>query len=473
MNNTYQQIVESTAAGLLALDGEILTILDINRAACRILSRSPQELVGSKITTLFPDAEDWKSNLRHAADHPEVFYQTVLTLPSGKHTRIRYSLTPLICDSVYLCTLLPGEPVGEKSDLLERLIGMSPDPLFMMDEELRFLYFFWGRGSEFGIDTPTLIGKTVHEYLSPVSAEKEILRYHEVLSTRKPVQYRSRVRINGKALVYSTRLSPVLDAEGKVQVILGISRDITEQEKEKREANQLEKEIDYRKDFVMTAAHELRTPLQPILGYLHLLLDDPEYFGLTAETGKMLRTCLDNVERERHIVDRMLELSLLYAEKISINPTDVSLKPLVADIVRMGEYDHTAEIAIDIPEGVHLVADRDCLYTVLECLISNAVRFNNPPRHVGVHYQMDGGYHVISVKDDGIGISSSALHAIFEPFHLADAEKLSRQYNRIGLALSIARKYITLHGGTINVESTVGAGSTFSVRIPVEVPYGL
>jgi signal transduction histidine kinase len=268
-------------------------------------------------------------------------------------------------------------------------------------------------------------------------------------------------------------LSPLLDAEGRVRLILGISRDITEQEKEKREANQLEKEIDYRKDFVMTAAHELRTPLQPILGYLHLLLDDPEYFSLTAETGKMLRTCLDNVERERHIVDRMLELSLLYAEKISINPTDVALKPLVLDIVRMGEYDHHAEIAMDIPEGVHLVADRDCLYTVLECLISNAIRFNNPPRHVGIRYQMDGSFHAISVEDDGIGISPSALQAIFEPFHLADAEKLSRPYNRIGLALSIARKYINLHGGTIDVESTVGEGSTFTVRIPPEVPYGL
>ncbi|MDD1679357.1 MAG: HAMP domain-containing histidine kinase, partial [Methanomicrobiales archaeon] len=285
--------------------------------------------------------------------------------------------------------------------------------------------------------------------------------------------YHSRIRINGSVLLFSTKLFPLLDKDGKVQFILGMSRDITEQEKEKREATQLEKEIDYRKDFVMTAAHELRTPLQPILGYLHLLLDDPEYFGLTAETGKMLRTCLDNVERERYIVDRMLELSLLYAEKISINPTDVQLRPLVEDIVRTGEYGRDAEITIDVPEETHLVADRDCLYTVLECLISNAVRFNHPPRHVGIRYQIDGSYHLISVKDNGIGISPTALHAIFEPFHLADAEKLSRQCNRIGLALSIARKYINLHGGTIDVESEVGAGSTFSVRIPQEVPYGL
>jgi PAS domain S-box-containing protein len=473
LDRTSQQIVESTSAGILILDGEALTILDINRAACRILSRTPRELVGSKITIFIPEAEEWKKKFRTNASNPESIYRTELYLPSGKRSSVHYSLAPLIHDTIFLCTLLPEKSGGEGPEILGSLLGMSPDPLFVMDPEFRFLYFFWGRGREWGIDTENLVGRTVHQFLSPISAEKEILRYREVLSEKKPLQYRSRVRINGTVRVFSTHLSPLMNKEGTVCFILGASSDITEQEKEKREANQLEKEIDYRKDFVMTAAHELRTPLQPILGYLHLLLDDPEYFGITTETEKMLHTCLDNVERERHIVDRMLELSLLYAEKISINPTDVPLKPLVADIVRTGEYDREAEIAVDIPEGARIIADRDCLYTVLECLISNAVRFNNPPRQVEIRYQMDGSFHVISVEDNGIGISSSALHTIFEPFHLVDADKLSRQYNRIGLALSIARKYINLHGGTIEVESTVGVGSIFSVRIPVEVPYGL
>jgi PAS domain S-box len=383
MDRTYQQIVESTAAGILVLEGGDLAILDINRAACRIFSRTPSELVGSHLPAYFAESEPWMERLHPLAGQEGRVYKTELLLPSGKPARIRYSLVPLVRDSVYLCTLFPLEERDGEADLPVRLLEMSPDPLFVMDDTLRFLHFFWERGKEFGLERDALIGKTVHAFLSPSSADKETARYREVLTTRKSLQYRSRVRIDGSVLVFSTRLIPILNGSGNVEVILGVSQDITEQEKEKREANQLEKEIDYRKDFVMTAAHELRTPLQPILGYLHLLLDDPEYFGLTTETGKMLRTCLDNVERERHIVDRMLELSLLYAEKISIHPADVSLKPLVADIVRTGEYDHSAEIVIDIPEGAHLVADRDCLYTVLECLISNGVRFNNPPRHVG------------------------------------------------------------------------------------------
>ncbi len=473
MNRTHQQIVESTAAGILVLEGENLTILDVNRAACRMLDRTSRELLGSRISSFFHESEEWMAHMRNTGDDLDTIWQAELNLPSGNRRWIRYSLVPLVPRSVYLCTLLPSELEKGETDLLVPLIQMSPDPMFVLDDTLHYRYFFWGRGKEFGLGEGSLTGKTASEFLSPVSAEKESARYREVFSTGNPLEYRSRVRINGTLRMFSTRLSPLPDEEGKVRLIFGISRDITEQEKEKREANQLEKEIDYRKDFVMTAAHELRTPLQPILGYLHLLLDDPDYFGLTEETGKMLHTCLENVERERHIVDRMLELSLLYAEKISINPVDVILKPLVADIIRTGEYDREAEILTDIPEDTHLVADRDCLYTVLECLISNAVRFNTPPRRVEVRYRLDEGCHAVSVEDNGIGISPSALQGIFEPFHLADAEKLSRQYNRIGLALSIARKYITLHGGTIEVESTPGEGSTFTVRIPLEVPYAL
>ncbi|MDD1673532.1 MAG: ATP-binding protein [Methanomicrobiales archaeon] len=472
IESIHQQIVESISVGILVLDWNSLTILDLNKAACRILSHTPKDLIGTQVMILFSDPVEMENNFRTATKSPGNTFPAELLSPEGMRIQIQYSLAPILPGSALVMSLFPPGGNSTASNLCIRLLAFSPDPMFIMDEDFRFMHFFWERAHEYGINAEDLIGKTVHQYLSPASAEKEFMRYREAISTGQPLEYTSRVRIKGTTMVLFTRLIPLLDAGGKVHSILGVSRDITEQEKEKQEATQLEKEIDYRKDFVMTAAHELRTPLQPILGYLHLLVDDPEYFGLAAETEKMLRTCLDNVERERHIVDRMLELSLLYAEKISINPTDIILKPLVADIVRTGGYDRDAEIAIEIPDDTHLVSDRDCMYTVLECLISNAVRFNNPPKHVWIRYQGNGSNHQISVQDNGIGISPSAIHSIFEPFHLADAEKLSRQYNRIGLALSIARKYINLHGGTIGVESKLGVGSTFTVRIPTEVPYG-
>jgi signal transduction histidine kinase len=88
---------------------------------------------------------------------------------------------------------------------------------------------------------------------------------------------------------------------------------------------------------------------------------------------------------------------------------------------------------------------------------------------VTITYDADEKNHFIRVADNGIGIDKKALDAIFEPFYLADQENLSREYGRIGLGLSIARKYVEMHGGRISVNSKVGEGSTFVVQLPKEV----
>ncbi|MDD1679099.1 MAG: PAS domain-containing protein, partial [Methanomicrobiales archaeon] len=201
MDDTYQRIVESTGAGILIFDRKTLNILDMNPAACHILSRRPQELLGTSLASFFPESVDWEKNLRSAIDSPQTILFAEITDPSGMRSQVCHTISPLIPDSVYLCTLFPGKPDGHGASLLGSLLGLSPDLLFVLNEKFRFLHFFWGRGSEHGIDPTTLVGKTVHQFLSPASAEKESARYREVLSTRKSLQYRSRIRINGSVLL--------------------------------------------------------------------------------------------------------------------------------------------------------------------------------------------------------------------------------------------------------------------------------
>jgi signal transduction histidine kinase len=109
---------------------------------------------------------------------------------------------------------------------------------------------------------------------------------------------------------------------------------------------------------------------------------------------------------------------------------------------------------------------------VLDSLLSNAVNYSKSPRkiHVSYHQGAGGTTHMISVQDNGIGIAKNMLASIFEPFQLADAAKLSRKYGRLGLSLSIAKQIVQMHGGDITVESTVNAGSTFTIHIPKELP---
>ena len=237
---------------------------------------------------------------------------------------------------------------------------------------------------------------------------------------------------------------------------------------QQRLEEKIQQDNERRRGIIITVAHELRTPLQPILGYLNLLIQDPEGFGIIDSTKKMLERCLVSVERERQIINQMLELSVLDSGKIQLTFSEFPLLVLVNSVLDTCGYLTKGDVTLDLPADLVITADRDRLYSVLDSLLSNAVNYSKPPRKIHISYRMDAGgtTHLISVQDNGIGIQKNVLSSIFEPFQLADAATLSRKYDRLGLSLSIAKRIIQMHGGDITVESTVNVGSTFTVHIP-------
>ena len=225
-----------------------------------------------------------------------------------------------------------------------------------------------------------------------------------------------------------------------------------------------------RRGIIITIAHELRTPLQPILGYLNLLIEDPEGFGIINDTKKILERCLVSVDRERQIINQMLELSILESGKLRLSYSKFPLSTLLKSVLDTSGYCSKAEITTDIPDTLVIAADMDRLFGVFDSLLSNAINFSTPPRKVTIIYHsgVNDICHHLSVRDNGTGISESAFSSIFEPFQLADAAKLSRRYDRIGLSLSIAKKIMQMHGGDITVESVLNTGSTFTLHLPKE-----
>ena len=232
----------------------------------------------------------------------------------------------------------------------------------------------------------------------------------------------------------------------------------------------LRDEVERKTDFVMIASHELRTPLQPALGYLDLLTSDPENFGLSGEVIEILTSCHQNIDRERRIIDRVLELSLVDSGKLKPKYERICLHTFIGEIIRASVNPSDARVKNSIPHDAVLYGDPSQLYQVFASIISDAIRYNDPPRDVELTYLKEAEYHMIIVTDNGIGIDISAQKKIFEPFHIADLGNLSRQYNRIGLGLPIAQRYTELHGGGITLVSTPGVGSRFTVRIPDNKP---
>jgi PAS domain S-box-containing protein len=257
--------------------------------------------------------------------------------------------------------------------------------------------------------------------------------------------------------------NPIFD-RGQPAVMINLI-DISVQQRLEEKIHQ---DNERRRGIIITVAHELRTPLQPILGYLNLLIQDPQGFGILDDTKKMLERCLVSVERERQIIKQMLDLSVLESGKLNLSYSNFSLASLVNSVLDAGGYLGKSDVTLDLPQDLIVSADMDRLYSVLDSLLANAVNYSKPPRTIRIAYlpSADGTFHMISVKDNGIGIADTMFTSIFEPFQLADAVKLSRKYDRLGLSLSIAKKIMQMHGGDITVESVVNAGSTFTVHLP-------
>ena len=268
---------------------------------------------------------------------------------------------------------------------------------------------------------------------------------------------------NGENRLAAAFFSPI-QQKGETSLLINLV-DITEKEQLKE---RIEQDDERRRGIISTVAHELRTPLQPIMGYLNLLTEDPKAYGVTDETKVILDRCAKSVDRERQIINQMLELSVLDSNKIPLSYSVFSPAGMVQSIIDAGGYGTKADLTVAIPQNLTFEADAGKISTVIESMLSNAVNYSKPPRKIRISYQSNASdkMHRIAIQDNGIGITNTQLDEIFEPFQMPDSGSISRKYDRIGLSLTIAKKYIQMHGGYISVDSIVNLGSTFTIHLP-------
>ena len=155
-------------------------------------------------------------------------------------------------------------------------------------------------------------------------------------------------------------------------------------------------------------------------------------------------------------------LSLVEAGKLPVEYSVFSLSGLVTRVLESGDYAMMADIVTEVPHDLLVEGDSDKLATVLSTLVSNAVRYSKPPRKIRVTYRSspDDGYHHLAVQDNGTGITDARLDSIFK------MSGVPVQDDTNGVSLSIAKKYVQMHGGYISVDSIANIGSTFTVHIP-------
>lgn len=479
LNIKYWNIFRNADAGMFLCDPESGEILDANTKLAGMLGYSVDELKGMPAQALWERGEDGSALLGECRDGGAVAERKTRFLgKSGTVVTTQLTCSKNADEPIIECTVIDiSGQEKEKATLeasknrLQNLVDSSLDLIFMQDPEGRFVQFHWAKAREFDIDAEAMVGRTTFDLFPAAVAEELKLHAGGVMQGGSTVTTTFKAAMGGSERLFSLILGPVFDADGGTLGVIGTMRDVTGMTLEERNLIQMERELDRWRNFINTAAHELRTPLQPILGYLHMILEDPSSFALDSETTKLLNLCLENVERERRVVDRMLELGIMDSCKVHLNIFDIDLRQLVTTVIRIGGYDTKAELILEISPDVSIAGDRDRMFHVIDGLIANAIQYNSDPKKVWITYEENGENHYVRVRDNGIGIAPGALGSIFEPFYLADMDNLSRQYGRMGLGLSIAQRYMEMHGGRITVSSEVGVGSVFTIRIPKEVSH--
>jgi two-component system phosphate regulon sensor histidine kinase PhoR len=246
---------------------------------------------------------------------------------------------------------------------------------------------------------------------------------------------------------------------GEITGALVLFHDVTE----------LKKIDQIRRDFVANVSHELRTPLSILRGYIETLLDNP------TTSSEELSRILGVMERHSKRLDLLAQDLLTLAQLESANPNlqlgNIDLPSLFGEVIRDWEKklaNKRLNVIVDVPPDAPTIrADRQRLQEALYNLIDNAVKYSREHGEIRLMARQRDAEIVLSVTDNGIGISKEDLPRIFERFYRADKARSTESIRGTGLGLAIVKHVAQLHGGRVEAESEINKGTTIRVVLPI------
>jgi len=298
---------------------------------------------------------------------------------------------------------------------------------------------------------------------------RRLMQAHDVVTNFVSVIHHR----SGRRIWISENARAVRDWSGALLCYEGTVEDVTEkfeQERTLRAAlRQAEIANKMKAAFLAAMSHELKTPLNAVLGFSEIIRD--EILGPVGNQGyrDYAADIHDSGARLLAVINDVLDVSRLEGGLLTIDARLESVLDVAESAVKRSRdltHDHRA-IEISLPEGVPpLRADPRRLSQALGNLLANALKFTPSTGQVrfAARLQNDGGMHLV-VEDSGIGMAEETIAAALEPFRQLDGT-LSRRFEGAGLGLSIAKALAELHGGTLHIQSAVGEGTTVTIALP-------
>jgi PAS domain S-box-containing protein len=394
-----------------------------------------------------------------------------------------------------------AEALHESEERFRMLVqGVTDYAIYMIDP--RGIVTTWNEGAQRmkGYRIGEIVGRSFEAFFPQVDivAQKPERELAAALRDGRFEDEGWRVRKDGSRFWANVVITPLYAPDGKHLGFAKITRDLTEKrqaeavertllheqaaraaaeasrrqllasEEAARSAAQRADESNRIKDeFLATVSHELRNPLNAIIGWSTILRDSSD----ASLQAKGLDAIHRNAMAQARLIDDVLDVSRIITGKLRLELKPINLGSIAADaldVVRPSADAKNIRISVQVdPELPLLVADPERMHQVVWNLLSNAIKFSRAHDEVTVRVGHRGSQVELVVTDTGIGIEHEFLPFAFERFRQADAST-NRQFGGLGLGLAIVRHIVELHGGEVRVTSPgKGHGATFSVFLPV------
>ena len=367
---------------------------------------------------------------------------------------------------------------------LAAIVESSDDAI--VSKDLNGIVMSWNAGAErlFGYTADEMIGHSITKIIPSERLAEEAYVLSQLRAGLRVDHFETVRRTkSGEPIDVSLTVSPIRDAAGRVIGASKIARDISERKRLveaqrhalEAETRRIEEANRLKNLFVANMSHELRTPLNAIVGFAELIAD--EKFGpLPPKYARFGQLMLRSAEHLLQLINDILDLAKVESGRIDLKPQDVNLSPLIRDVTSIvsslaKQRNISIEVSVDAGlDNLHLDPDR--LKQVLYNYLSNAVKFSHEGGRVVVRAVASGAAEFrIEVEDWGIGISAEDIGRLFVEFQQLDSSTTKRAMGT-GLGLALTKRIVEAQGGSVNVKSTEGVGSTFSATLPRRVYAG-
>ncbi len=504
-----EAILDNVPNMIFVKDAQDLKFLKFNKAGEELLGFKKEDLLGKNDYDFFPknEADFFTSKDQEVLKGKKVFEipeETIQTKDKGSRVLRTKKIPVFNADGSPRYLVGISEDITEfkkineertrnefalkRASLINGLIRYSLDGVVGMNVEGVITswnsqaekIFGWSEAEALGKDLASLI--IPHEYREAhsIGLKKFLLTgIGPILNTRIEL-----VGLRKGEVVFPIELTviPIPDNHGWLfyayvrdisdrKIIEQHQKNLLQQEHLAREA--AEQSVAMRDDFLSIAAHELKTPLTPISMQLQLLerslnkVTSTDSFSINKNLLEITKNSKKEVDRLARLIDELLDVSRISAGRLTLHKRKTILNDLIKQVI-----DRHLNLNVKVVNGIHLDVkegltgywDASRLESVIENLVTNAIKYGEG-KPIEIKAWQSGDTVIILVKDQGIGICDEDQKKIFQKFERAVSVK---KFSGLGLGLYISRKIVEAHGGVIKLASKVGHGSTFRIELPIE-----